>query len=120
MNVGPRPDGTFPDTVVATLAQVGRWLDVNGASIYGTRPGPLTPRPWGVTTQKGDTVFVHLLEGTDRVVALPALTRRVARAYLLDGGAAVTVANTAESVTLTLPRRDVAAPDQVVALILAR
>ena len=77
-------------------------------------------RPWGVTTQKGDTVFVHLLEGTDRVIALPALTRRVARAYLLDGGAAVTVANTAESVTLTLPRRDVAAPDQVVALILAR
>lgn len=120
LNVGPRPDGTFPDTVVATLARVGRWLEVNGASIYGTRPGPLTPRPWGVTTQKGDTVFVHLLEGTDRVVALPALSRRVARAFLLDGGAAVTVASTAESVTLTLPRRDVAAPDQVVALILAR
>ncbi|MBX7119474.1 MAG: alpha-L-fucosidase [Gemmatimonadaceae bacterium] len=119
LNVGPRPDGTFPDTAVATLRQVGAWLAVNGASIHGTRAGPVGPRPWGVTTQHGDTVYVHLLHGSDRVLALPALPRRVLRASLLADGAAVQVAQANDAVTLTLPHRDAEAPDQVVRLVLA-
>ena len=64
-------------------------------------------------------MYVHLLEGTDRVVALPALARRAQRAYLLDGGAAVTVTQANDAITLTLPHRDTASPDQVVVLVLA-
>lgn len=120
LNVGPRPDGTFPDSAVARLTALGDWMRINGASIYGTRAGPLTPRPWGVTTQKGDTVYVHLLHGVDAAIALPALPRRIARATLLDGGAAVIVSTTPSGVTLTLPRRDQTVPDQVVALVLAK
>ena len=119
LNVGPRPDGTFPDSALARLAALGAWMRVNGASVYGTRGGPLAPRPWGVTTQKGDTIYVHLLHGADAVLALPAMPRRVTRATLLDGGAVVHVATTASTVVLTLPKRDVDAPDQVVALVLA-
>lgn len=120
LNVGPRPDGTFPDSALARLSALGAWMRVNGASIYGTRGGPLTPRPWGVTTQKADTMYVHLLHGADNVLALPALPRRVVRAFLLDGGAAVNVTMSAGSVVLTLPRRDADVPDQVVALVVAR
>lgn len=120
LNVGPRPDGTFPDSAMARLAALGAWMRVNGASIYGTRGGPLTPRPWGVTTQKGDTVYVHLLHGVDAVVALPELPRRVTRAFLLDGGAPVSIAATPGAVTLRMPRRDSESADQVVALVLAR
>ena len=119
LNVGPRPDGTFPDSALARLAALGAWMRVNGASVYGTRGGPLAPRPWGVTTQKGDTIYVHLLHGADAVLALPAMPRRVTRATLLDGGAVVHVTTTASTVVLTLPKRDVDAPDQVVALVLA-
>jgi alpha-L-fucosidase len=120
LNVGPRPDGTFPDSAVARLTALGDWMRINGASIYGTRAGPLTPRPWGVTTQKGDTVYVHLLHGVDASIPLPALPRRISRATLLDGGASVTVSTTPGGVTLTLPRRDQTVPDQVVALVLAK
>lgn len=120
LNVGPRPDGTFPDSAMARLTALGDWMRVNGASIYGTRGGPLTPRPWGVTTQKGDTIYVHLMDGGDAVVALPSLPRRVLRASLLDGGAPVAVASTPGAVVLTLPRRDVAAPDQVVVVVLGK
>ena len=119
LNVGPRPDGTFPDSALARLAALGAWMRVNGASVYGTRGGPLAPRPWGVTTQKGDTIYLHLLHGADAVLALPAMPRRVTRATLLEGGAVVHVATTASTVVLTLPKRDVDAPDQVVALVLA-
>jgi len=119
LNVGPRPDGTFPDSARARLVAIGRWMATNGASIRGTRGGPLTPRPWGVTTQKGDTVYLHLLHGADPVVALPALPRRVIRAFMLDGGAPVSVSATVATITVTLPKRDVSLPDQVVALVLS-
>jgi alpha-L-fucosidase len=92
---------------------------VNGGAITGTRAGPLTPRPWGVTTQKGDTVYVHLLDGVDASVVLPMLPRTVSRAFLLDGGAPVTVTRAPGALTLTLPRRTPDVPDQVVALVLA-
>ena len=120
LNVGPRPDGTFPDSAVTRLRALGDWLRINGASIYGTRAGPLTPRPWGVTTQRGDTAYLHLLTGVDATLAIPALPRRIAKAFLLDGGATVTVSNTTGGTTLTLPRRDQAAPDQVIVLVLTK
>ena len=38
LNVGPRPDGTIPAPEQDVLREIGRWLDVNGDAIYGTRP----------------------------------------------------------------------------------
>lgn len=37
LNIGPRPDGTIPETEEQILLDVGHWLDVNGEAIYGTR-----------------------------------------------------------------------------------
>lgn len=117
LNVGPRPDGTIPDSALTRLRAIGAWMKINSASIYGTRGGPIAPRRWGVTTQRGDTVYVHLLDTPDRVLALPPLPKKIARAYLLDSGAPVAVATTPDGITLTLPRRDNASPDQVVVLV---
>lgn len=38
LNIGPRPDGTITDEETATLLGTGKWLEVNGEAIYGTRP----------------------------------------------------------------------------------
>ena len=38
LNIGPRPDGTIPEPEEALLLEIGRWLQVNGEAIYGTRP----------------------------------------------------------------------------------
>ncbi|MGC2801495.1 MAG: alpha-L-fucosidase [Candidatus Acidiferrum sp.] len=38
LNIGPRSDGTIPEEVQTVLRDVGAWLNVNGESIYGTRP----------------------------------------------------------------------------------
>jgi alpha-L-fucosidase len=38
LNVGPKPDGTIPEQAKNVLLAMGRWLAVNGESIYGTRP----------------------------------------------------------------------------------
>jgi alpha-L-fucosidase len=95
LNVGPKPDGTIQPEFVKRLAEVGDWLKKNGETIYGTRGGPLPPRPWGVTTQKGDRVFVHVLDWKDAVLALPRPTRPVK---------AASVFGTAKPVKLTLDK----------------
>ena len=38
LNIGPRADGTIPDTVKKTLLDIGAWLKINGEAIYETRP----------------------------------------------------------------------------------
>ena len=38
LNIGPKPDGTIPDEAKERLLAIGKWLEVNGDAIYGTRP----------------------------------------------------------------------------------
>lgn len=38
LNIGPRPDGTITDEETQVLLKTGKWLEVNGEAIYGTRP----------------------------------------------------------------------------------
>lgn len=38
LNIGPRADGTIPEIEQQMLLDIGRWLEVNGEAIYGTRP----------------------------------------------------------------------------------
>ena len=38
LNIGPRPDGTITDEETQVLLETGKWLEVNGEAIYGTRP----------------------------------------------------------------------------------
>lgn len=33
-----RPDGTIPEPEEKILLEIGKWLTINGAAIYGTRP----------------------------------------------------------------------------------
>ncbi|MBS1749222.1 MAG: alpha-L-fucosidase [Bacteroidetes bacterium] len=38
LNIGPRSDGTITDEETQTLLGTGKWLDINGEAIYGSRP----------------------------------------------------------------------------------
>lgn len=118
LNVGPRPDGTFPAEATARLVEIGKWMTINAESVYGTRGGPIAPRPWGVTTQKGDTVYVHIMDGSDKVLALPPLPKPISSARMLSGGAVVAVQSSPSGVMLSLPARDPQNADQVVKLVL--
>ncbi len=118
LNVGPRPDGTIPPEAVERLREVGRWLATYGGSIYGTRRGPIPPRAWGVTTARGDSVFVHVLDWPDRALALPPLPARVVGASMFATGERVEVRQSEAGVALTLPAGGGEAhdPDRVVVL----
>lgn len=64
LNVGPDAQGRFPDRALATLAELGRWMDQNGQSIYGCGPAGLPKPDFGRYTRRGDRLYVHIFENT--------------------------------------------------------
>ena len=61
LNIGPLPTGEFPSDQVVILEKMGKWLKRNGESIYGIRGGPIHNGDWGGVTQKGNKIYVHVL-----------------------------------------------------------
>lgn len=114
LNTGPMPDGRLQPENVETLKVIGAWLRVNGASIYGTRAGPVAPQPWGVTTQGADRIFVHLLRDPGATLTLPVGNVRTAR--LLDGGTPVRFRRAGAGIELHGLARPAGAADQVIVL----
>lgn len=52
LNVGPKPDGTFPQESIQRLDEIGKWMKVNGEAIYATHANPLEEVNWGRITAK--------------------------------------------------------------------
>ncbi len=94
LNTGPMPNGEIQPENLATFRTIGEWMTAHGTAIYGTRGGPIAPGDWGVATQRGKTVYVHLMRAHDGRVTLPIdapMRGTVASARLFDGGAPVKV-----------------------------
>src|SRR5262249_58411293 len=104
LNVGPMSNGKIQPEFVTRLQEIGAWTGKYGESIYGTRGGPVAPHAWGVTTRKGDRVYVHLLDASDPSLLLPPLPSAVRSAKLLNGGAAVPFKSGDFGTVLTLPK----------------
>lgn len=87
-NVGPRPDGTIEPAQAERLREMGRWLQKFGYTVYGTRGGPFKPTDWGVSTRKGNKIFLHILKwsGDSPKIILPDLGMDIKKCVLVSGG----------------------------------
>ena len=103
LNIGPRPDGQLPVEAVERLKAMGEWLNKYGETVYGTRGGIVAPHEWGVSTQKGNTLYIHILKWNDRGLFLPITDTKVVKAVMFDGKQPVTVTRTKAGVVLELP-----------------
>ena len=81
MNIGPQPDGELPAVALERLSEVGEWMKTYGETIYGTRNGIVAPHHWGVTTQKGNRLFVHILNLQDKSLYLPTGNHKIKAAF---------------------------------------
>ena len=126
LNIGPRPDGTLPEEALERLKTLGAWLKVNGETIYGTDGGCIDAQDWGVTTQRGKTLYVHLLPQTDKALPetlqldIPKAQNRLKAATLFAGGEKIPFKQTSKDITLTLPALDNAQPDVILELTFAK
>ena len=63
LNVGPKPDGTFPREDVKRLKGIGEWMRANGEAIYGSQRVPFSPEIYlacGLMSLKGNVGYLLL------------------------------------------------------------
>jgi alpha-L-fucosidase len=70
LNVGPMPNGQIQPEFTERLAAIGEWLKTYGETIYGTNAGFIRPQDWGAVTEKGNKVYIHLLDWSGEKILL--------------------------------------------------
>lgn len=103
LNIGPRPDGQLPGEALERLQQIGEWMRANGETIYGTRGGCIAPHDWGVSTQKGNKLYVHIFELADKSLFVPLEGKKVVKARMFSSQKAIGTVNVDGGIVLELP-----------------
>lgn len=85
LNVGPQPDGTLPEAALTRLAEMGKWLDRYGESIYATVAGDYREGDNLITTRNGNVLYVHILNTDIEQVKMP-VAQKVKRVEVLGEG----------------------------------
>ena len=117
LNVGPMPTGKIQQEFTDTLAAMGKWMQKNSSSIYGTRGNIIPPQDWGVVTGKDKTFFIHILKSTGLpYVFIPGLKVTILSAQQLVGGKKVRFQQQAEGVFVYLEGITVDSIDTIIQL----
>ena len=129
LNIGPKPDGTLPTEVVDLLCGVGRWLDLNGEAVYGTRPWvTFGEGPTGIPkafreheqetftardvryTQRDNALYATLMGWPEKEITLAALalggpvaTAQITDVRMLGSGAPLTWSQNEAGLTVQMP-----------------
>ena len=119
LNIGPMPNGEIQEEFVTRLHTIGEWTSRYGDTIYGTRGGPIAPGDWGVTTQKGDKIYVHILQWNAPLLALPPIQKSIRGAHEFRSGAPVEFKQNDDGVVLKIPNVNRGEVDRVIVLSLA-
>ena len=103
LNVGPRPDGLIDPLQANRLKEMGQWLAKYGESIYATRGGPYKPAPWGVSTRKGNKIFLHVIKWpSEGGLQLPMLSFKIKSVKKMTGEA-VDLNHDDKTISLSVP-----------------
>lgn len=116
LNVGPMPDGNIRPEHIQVLKEMGDWMAKFGETIYGTRGGPFEPRPWGVSTQKDNKIYLHLLDWSDPVLVLPAIPQKIISAKVFGTEDKVRVDQDRDRLIIEFPAKHPYVIDQIIEL----
>ena len=99
LNIGPQPNGKLPATALDRLKEIGEWTSRYGETIYGTIAGDIPAQEWGVTTRKGNRLFVHIFNHSAKELHLP-LQSKVKNAWVYDTKQVLKTKRTKEGITI--------------------
>jgi alpha-L-fucosidase len=117
LNVGPTAEGLIPQPSVERLAEVGRWMKVNGESIYGTTASPFAKQlSFGRATSKAGRIYLHVFDWpADGRLQVPSWGKTVKAAYLLASPkTALKFSQSSEGIAVRTPAK---APDSIASVV---
>ena len=119
LNIGPKPDGTFPEESVQRLKEIGQWMKVNGEAIYGTQAGRLPVLSWGECTQKEvkdkTILYLSVFEWPKNgQLEVPGLGNAILSAKLLANGTKLKTTQSNGNSFIQVPDK---APDTIASVI---
>lgn len=119
LNIGPKPDGTFPQESIDRLKGIGAWMKVNNEAIYGTKSSPLTALSWGRCTRKempkGTVLYFSVFDWpANGQLIIPGVKNKVKSATLLATKAKLKTETKNNDLTIKIPAK---ATDQVASVI---
>jgi alpha-L-fucosidase len=113
LDIGPAADGTIPVIMQQRLLEIGKWLKVNGESIYGTRAFIKTTRDMHINpetnktvffTQKDNNLFVTCLKWPAGGIVLEGIaTSGALKATMLGSDKHVSVSRSGRNIIITPP-----------------
>jgi alpha-L-fucosidase len=120
LNIGPMPNGEIQEEFVTRLHEIGTWTSRYGDTIYGTRGGPISPADWGVTTQKDNRIYVHILHWAAPLLSLPPITEHIDSAHEFITGNRLEFKQDSSGIVLHVPSAVNGEVDRVIVLALKR
>ncbi|QIL37882.1 alpha-L-fucosidase [Pedobacter sp. HDW13] len=120
LNIGPKPDGSFPETSVERLKDLGAWMSVYSEAIYATQASPVPAQSWGRVTRKdhdngNTTLYFSVFDWPKNgELVIKGLALEVLSAQLLGSGNKISWAKRIDQTTFKL---QMPAPDPVASVI---
>ncbi len=121
LNVGPTSEGVFPPQSIERLKVIGKWMKVNGPSVYATQAGPFKNLKWGKCTQKetisGTRLFLQVFDWPKSgKLSVPNLVNEPVKAFLLGYASETSLILIKKSggIEISLPEK---APDSICTVV---
>lgn len=83
LNIGPKPDGTVRKEEITRLEEIGKYMKINGEAVYGSKRSPVSGGMLGITTAKGNTVYLHIFRWPGKAACIAGIANKVISARLL-------------------------------------
>lgn len=108
LNVGPQPNGKIPEEALSRLKEIGKWMRQYGETIYGTHAGEPGEQEWGTTTQKGKSLYLHILSAKSNTISVP-LKSKPKSVCTFNGKVPLKYTKTADGISINLVEKPQAA-----------
>ena len=119
LNIGPKPDGSFPPMASRRLMEIGGWMTTNGTAVYGAHPVATKVSDNICLTQKTingkQFIFASIIKPlNNRALTVPFTKDKIVSCKMLDTGMPLQFdGDGSESIIIQLPENIAALEDGV-------
>ena len=115
LNVGPMGNGEWSQPDLHIFDGIGQWMQRYGDAVRGTVPTDLPIQNWGVTTQRNDTVFLHVFQPQkDGYITVGGLRSDISKVMFYGSKKPLPVKRIGDDFRIKLPKQ---MPDSISSVI---